>query len=226
MRVLIVEDDDDVARLIGDDLRRASHTVDRVEGVDDACYAARQVAYDLLIVDRSLPDGDGLDLVRRLRADGLQAPVLMLTARRSVADRVAGLEAGADDYLVKPFAPAELRARIAALARRPPALREGALRVGNVVFDPATREVRVGDEPVPLSRRELALLELLMKRARHVMPRSAIEETLYGFDEALASNTIEVHIHNLRRALQRHGASVQIETRRGIGYRLTDAATG
>ena len=96
------------------------------------------------------------------------------------------------------------------------------LRVGNVVLDPRGREVRVDDEPIALSRRELALLELLMRRARHVMPRSAIEETLYGFDEALASNTIEVHVHHLRRLLQRHGATVQIETRRGIGYRLTE----
>ncbi len=226
MRVLIVEDDDDVARLIGDDLRRASHTVDAVGSLEDGLYAARQVAYDLFVIDRRLPDGDGIGLVRQLRAAGQQAPILMLTARRQVSDRVAGLEAGADDYLAKPFALAELRARIAALMRRPRALADGVLRLGNVVFDPATREARIDDRPIALSRRELALLELLMKRARHVMPKSAIEETLYGFDEALASNTIEVHIHNLRRALQRHGASVQIETRRGIGYRLTDAATG
>jgi DNA-binding response OmpR family regulator len=224
MRVLLVEDDADVARLIGDDLRRASHTVDVIDRVGDADYAAREVPYDLLIVDRRLPDADGLELVHRLRADGIHAPILMLTARGNVADRVAGLEAGADDYLVKPFALSELRARVGALMRRPPVMSERRLQIGNVVLDVAGREVRVGDEPVMLSRRELALLELLMRRARHVMPRSAIEETLYGFDEALASNTVEVHIHNLRRTLQRSGATVQIETRRGIGYRLTEAA--
>jgi DNA-binding response OmpR family regulator len=226
MRVLIIEDDEDVVRLIGDDLRRAGHTVDAVGRIEDGLYAARQVAYDLFVVDRRLPDGDGIGLVRQLRAGGQQAPILMLTAQRQVSDRVAGLEAGADDYLVKPFALAELRARIAALMRRPRALTDGVLRLGNVVFDPATREVRIDDRPIDLSRRELALLELLMRRARHVMPKSAIEETLYGFDEALSSNTIEVHIHNLRRALQRHGATVQIETRRGIGYRLTESADG
>jgi DNA-binding response OmpR family regulator len=224
MRVLIIEDDADVVRLIGDDLRRASHTVDALGSLEDGLYAAGQVAYDLFVIDRRLPDGDGIGLVRRLRAGGQQAPILMLTAQRQVSDRVAGLEAGADDYLVKPFALAELRARVNALLRRPPALSEGALRLGNVVFDPTHREARVDDRPIMLSRRELALLELLMRRARHVMPKSAIEETLYGFDEALASNTIEVHIHNLRRALQRHGATVLIETRRGIGYRLTESA--
>jgi DNA-binding response OmpR family regulator len=222
MRVLIVEDDPDISGLVVEALKRDGAVVDAFAEGGDGLHAARSAPYDTIVVDRRLPDMDGVELVRRLRAEGNGVPILILTARRAVADRVEGLQAGADDYLTKPFAVAELKARIAALARRPRAMSENRLTLGNVSYDVTARDVRVGQQSLPLSRRELDLLELLMRRARTVMPKSAIEERLYGLGEALGSNTVEVHVHNLRRALERVGASVQIETRRGIGYLLTE----
>jgi len=222
MRVLIVEDDPDISGLVVDALKRDGAVVDAFAEGGDGLHAARSAPYDTIVVDRRLPDMDGVELVRRLRAEGNGVPILILTARRAVADRVEGLQAGADDYLTKPFAVVELKARIAALARRPRAMSETRLILGNLSYDVGARDVRVGKQPLPLSRRELDLLELLMRRARTVMPKSVIEERLYGLGEALGSNTVEVHVHNLRRALERVGASVQIETRRGIGYLLTE----
>lgn len=222
MRVLIIEDDPTISGLVVDALRRDGAIVDAFAEGGDGLHAVRSAPYDAVVVDRRLPDMDGMELVRRLRAEGNVVPILILTARRAVADRVEGLQAGADDYLTKPFAVAELKARIAALARRPRAISEARLTLGNLRFDVSARDVRVGEYSLPLSRRELDLLELLMRRPRHVMPKSTIEERLYGLGEALGSNTVEVHVHNLRRALERVGASVHIETRRGIGYILTE----
>jgi DNA-binding response OmpR family regulator len=220
MRILVVEDDAEIAGLIARDLRGIGYTVDSVDLAESGRNAALDVAYTAIVVDLRLPDRDGLELVRELRARGVQAPILILTGRRRVADRVAGLEAGADDYLVKPFALAELRARLAALQRRPSAVTTGAPAFADIAFDREGVEVSVGGRPLRLSRQEVRLLRLLVERGGHVLPKSVIEETLYGFGEEVASNSVEVHIHRLRQALRQAGSAVVIETRRGIGYRL------
>jgi DNA-binding response OmpR family regulator len=184
--------------------------------------------YDLILLDRRLPDGDGLDLLRDLRAAGSPTPVILITAQDAVADRVDGLNSGGDDYLIKPFATDELIARINAVLRRPAQAHGQVLRLGNLVFDLATREVRVGDSPAVLPRRELALLELLLRRAGRVVTRNSIDDGLYAHGEEAESNAVEAHVSRLRKRLDRFGADVAIRTVRGIGYMLEQksGATG
>lgn len=220
MRLLIVEDDGDIAALVTRDLRSAGHTCDAVGTAEHGLNAALDVAYAAIIVDLRLPDQDGMELVRALRARGVTAPILILTGRRAVVDRVAGLAAGADDYLVKPFAMAELRARVQALLRRPSLKPQSRIVFANITIDPEVREASVAGQPMPLSRQGLKLLELLVQRGGHVTPKRLIEETLYGFDDEVSSNSVEVHVHHLRNALRSAGAAVEIETWRGIGYCL------
>ena len=220
VRVLVVEDDADIAGLVVRDLRAAGYTVDAVDLAESGLNAALDVAYSTIIVDLRLPDRDGLELVRDLRGRGVTAPILILTGRRKVADRVAGLEAGADDYLVKPFAMAELRARLSALQRRPGTLVPDAATYIDIAFDREGVEASVAGQPLKLSRQEARLLRLLVERGGHLLSKRHIEETLYGFGEEVASNSVEVHIHKLRQALRLAGSAVAIETRRGVGYRL------
>jgi DNA-binding response OmpR family regulator len=220
MRVLVIDDDHALASLVAGDLRAAGYTVDAVDLAESGLNAAIDVGYSVIIVDLRLPDRDGLDLVRNMRGHGLRTPILILTGRRRVADRVAGLEAGADDYLVKPFALAELRARLAALRRRPETMVPNIPTFADIVFDHNGIEATVAGRPMRLSRQETRLLRLLVERGGHVLSKQHIEETLYGFGEEVSSNSIEVHVHNLRQALQRAGAEATIETRRGVGYRL------
>lgn len=223
MRVLLIEDDAEITSLVVRDLHGAGYTVDAVDHGEAGLHAALDTSYTVIVVDLRLPDRDGLDVVRELRSRGVQSPVLILTGRRRVADRVAGLKAGADDYLVKPFALAELRARVAALQRRsgkrarPPAF-------ADVTFDEEGVEALVAGQPLDLARQELRLLRLLVERGGHIVSKRLIEETLYGFDEEVASNSVEVHIHKLRRALQATESASVIETRRGVGYRLAKKA--
>jgi DNA-binding response OmpR family regulator len=225
-RVLVVEDDASIAALLGRELRGLGHTVDAVGFVEEALLAARANDYALIVVDLGLPDGDGLDLVREMRRRSIDAPILMLTARRRVEDRVVGLSSGADDYLVKPFAIPEMRARAAALLRRPSRLRSARTSIANVVVDGDALEVTVDGVNLPLPRKQLQLLELLARRKNHMTPKRMIEETLYGFDDEVSANSIEAQVSKLRRALGAAGARVALETRRGIGYRLVglDAA--
>jgi DNA-binding response OmpR family regulator/HPt (histidine-containing phosphotransfer) domain-containing protein len=222
MRLLVIEDDPSVGGLIAAALRGDGHRVDVFESAADGLEALRSVAYDLLIVDRALPDQDGIQVVRALRAQGGAMPVLMLTARGSIDDRVAGLEAGADDYLIKPFAMPELKARLHALARRPARLESRVLALGRLRLEAESRVASVDGRDLRLSRREFALLELLLRRPGQLYPRSAIEQSLYGFDEEVASNAVEVHVHHLRKMLARSEAGVRIETRRGIGYSIVE----
>jgi DNA-binding response OmpR family regulator len=220
MRLLVVEDDSDIAALIARDLHGAGYTVDIVGLAESGLHAALDIGYSAIVIDLRLPDGDGLDLVRRLRERGRQVPILILTGKRRVADRVAGLRAGADDYLVKPFATAELRARLVALQRR--ARDQAPLMPGfaDIAIDPDGVEATVGRRPLALARQELRLLRLLVERGGHLVSKRLIEDTLYGFDEDVASNAVEVHVHKLRRALSDAGSVAGIETRRGLGYRL------
>lgn len=223
-RILVVEDDREIGNLIARELRSCGHTVDAFTLAEEALHAGRGADYALLIVDLGLPDADGLDLVRELRRRAIEAPILMLTGRRKVEDRVIGLASGADDYLVKPFAIAEFRARVTALLRRPSRLKDSRLSVANLEVDCEGLEAMVDGCGLPLARKQFQLLELLVRRKNHMTPKRMIEEALYGFDDDVSANCIEAQISKLRRALRDAGAEATIETRRGIGYRLVETA--
>ena len=214
MRLLLVEDD----RMIGDSLRGAlrleGHAVDWVRDAEAAAQTLATERFDLVLLDLGLPRGDGLDVLRGLRARGDATPAIVLTARDGTADRGAGLDAGADDYLVKPFDLDELNARIRAVARRHSGRAQPLLSAGAVTLDPATRQVTQGGEPVLLSAREFAVLEALMARPGALLSRAQLEDRLYGWGEEIESNAVSVYIHQLRRKL---GAGF-IQNVRGVGY--------
>ena len=222
MRLLVVEDEPRIVEVLRAALGRAGFVVDAVTTVADARAAAPLVAYDAVILDLGLPDGDGMELLVALRRAGNRVPVLVLTARDAVEARVTGLDAGADDYLIKPFAMVELIARTKALLRRPGQALGMVLEAGNILFDTIGRDVRVGSAVLPLARQELAILEHLMRRLGRVVPKAVLEEKLYGMDEELGSNAIPVHVHHLRRKLAEAGAGAEVHTVRGIGYLLTE----
>jgi DNA-binding response OmpR family regulator len=222
MRLLVVEDEARIVEVLRAALGRAGFAVDAVETVAEARAALPLIPYDAVILDLGLPDGDGLALLAGLRRHGSRVPVLVLTARDAVEARVTGLDAGADDYLVKPFATTELVARTKALLRRPGQALGTVLEAGNVAFDTIGRDVRVGTAVLALPRQELATLEHLMRRLGRVVPKAVLEEKLYGFDDEPVSNAIPVHVHHLRRRLAEAGATTEIHTVRGIGYLLAD----
>ncbi|GEP58682.1 DNA-binding response regulator [Reyranella soli] len=220
MRILVVEDESRIAEILRAALSRAGLTVDTVRLFAEASVAVATNPYDAVILDLGLPDGDGLSLLAEMRARGCTVPILVLTARDAVEHRVAGLDAGADDYLIKPFATSEVVARVKALLRRPGGALGAVLSSGNVAFDTVGRDVRIGDAVLALPRRESAILEHLMRRAGRVVPKAVLEEKLYGIDDELGSNAIPVHVHHLRRKLIDGGATVEIHTVRGVGYLL------
>lgn len=222
MRLLVVEDEARITEVLRIALGRAGFAIDAVTTVADARAAFPLVPYDAVILDLGLPDGDGLDLLTELRRAGSFVPVLVLTARDAVEARVTGLDAGADDYLVKPFAMVELIARTKALLRRPGQALGTVLEAGNIIFDTIGRDVRVGAAVLALPRQELAILEHLMRRFGRVVPKNVLEDKLYGIDEELGSNAIPVHVHHLRRKLLESHAAAEIHTVRGIGYILAD----
>jgi DNA-binding response OmpR family regulator len=222
VRLLIVEDEVRIVEILRSALSRAGFAVDSVGRCDDARAALEVNPYDAAILDLGLPDGDGMKLLKDVRSRGNAVPILVLTARDAVQHRVAGLDCGADDYLVKPFATSELIARTKALLRRPGGALGATLRTGNIVFDTIGRDVRVGDEALLLTRREVAILEHLMRRLGRVVPKAVLEEKLYGMDDELESNAIPVHVHHLRRKLMESGATAEIHTVRGVGYLLVD----
>ncbi len=216
MRVLIVEDDEVLLDGLRTGLALEGFTADGVDNIEDAQLAAEAVQYDAVVLDIALPDGSGLDLLRSWRRSEKSLPVLLLTARNSVRDRIVGLDDGADDYLGKPFDLDELAARLRAIARRGRGRATSILRCGDVEIDVAAREVRHGGEPVSLSRREFAVLHALLEQPGRILSRRRLEERLYGWQEEVGSNAIEVHIHNLRAKLGRD----IIETVRGEGYKV------
>jgi DNA-binding response OmpR family regulator len=222
MRLLVVEDEARITEVLRAALSRAGFAVDAVATVADARAALPLAPYDAIILDLGLPDGDGLHLLTELRRAGSLVPVLVLTARDAVEARVTGLDAGADDYLVKPFAMVELIARTKALLRRPGQALGTVLEAGNIIVDTIGRDVRVGAAVLALPRQELAILEHLMRRFGRVVPKNVLEEKLYGIDEELGSNAIPVHVHHLRRKLVEAQAAAEIHTVRGIGYILAD----
>ena len=218
MRLLLVEDEDELADLVRTKLTGEGFAVDIAGSVEDAQAAMDTTSYDAVILDLRLPDGDGLAVLRGVRASRNQTPVIVVTARDSVNDRVRGLNAGADDYLVKPFALEELVARIAAVLRRPGAALGMRLEVANLAFDTTTREVAVGGQALVVPRRELAALELLMRRAGRVVTKDALENAVYSNGEETESNAIESHLSRLRKRLREAGAGVAILGVRGVGY--------
>ena len=224
MRILLVEDNLRLATFVHRGLEKDDFTVDAVGTLADAQLALDTVPYDLLVLDLGLPDGDGLDLLKKLRAEGRNFPVLVLTARDGIDDRVKGLNAGADDYLLKPFAVEELIARMRALLRRPDGALGLSLTAGNLSFDTTAREVRINGEVIKVSRKEMNVLEQLLRRAGKVVPKEVLESKLYGFDEEVTPNSLEAHISRLRKRLKETGASVTIHTLRGVGYLLSDSA--
>ena len=224
MRVLVVEDDLRMASLVRRGLVNEGLATDVASGGKDALWMAQAHAYDAIVLDVMLPDFDGFEVCRRLRGAGVWAPVLMLTARDSVDDRVAGLDSGADDYLVKPFAFAELLARLRALARRGETERPAILSVGDLHLDPATREVTRGTTPIPLSAKEFALLETFMRRPGEVLSRFHLLEHAWDFAYDNRSNVIDVYIRRLRRKIDEPFARRSLETVRGAGYRLREDA--
>jgi two-component system, OmpR family, response regulator len=220
VRVLIVEDEAKMAELLRRGLTEQGAVADTVPRGEDALWMAGATAYDAIVLDVMLPGIDGFETCRGLRAAGVWTPVLMLTARGEVEDRVAGLDGGADDYLVKPFALAELGARLRALARRGPRERPAVLQVGDLRLDPAERRVWRGETEIALSATELALLEALMRRPGEVLSRLALLEA--GWDSAYEnrSNIVAVYIRYLRNKVDRPFGRHDIETVRGGGYRL------
>lgn len=224
MRILLVEDNARLAELVLAGLDGADFATDHVETIEDAEAALATTRYDALVLDLGLPDGDGLTLVRRLRRAGRTVPILVLTARDGLDDRVAGLDAGADDYLPKPFAMRELTARLRAVLRRPGQMIGATLAIGDLVLDTAGRTVTVRGGPVPMTRREIEALETLMRRSGSVVSKTAIEESLYGFDDDVGPNAIEALISRLRKRLAAAEAAAAIHTVRGLGYLLREQA--
>jgi DNA-binding response OmpR family regulator len=223
MRLLAVEDEPALASLLHAALGRAGFAVDLADGVRPAASSLAAAAYEAVILDLGLADGDGMSLLRAVRKRGDPIPVLILTARDAPEDRVAGLDAGADDYVIKPFHMNELVSRVRALLRRPNAALGVRLEFSNLSLDTPSRAVEVNGGTVPLSLRETSLLEMLLRRAGRVVPREALEQGLYNFDTPTTPNAVEVLVHRLRKRMTDAGAKLAIHTVRGVGYLLAAA---
>jgi two-component system OmpR family response regulator len=223
MRILLVEDEIKMARAVRRGLEQEGHTVDQCHEGDEGLSRALSYDYDVIVLDVMLPGSDGIAICRELRAHERWVPVLLLTARDAVEDRIRGLDAGADDYLVKPFAFGELLARLRALARRGPSERPAVIEVGDVRLDPAAHTVTRAGTSVSLSAREFALLEFLMRHPGEVLTRSRILEQVWDYSYTGFSNVVDVYVAYLRRKLERPFGRPLIRTVRGVGYALEAA---
>ena len=221
MRVLVVEDERRIADFICKGLSEQGYAVDIACDGDEALHWVDVAEFDVIVLDVMLPVRDGIEVCRTLRQRGSRTPILMLTARDAIEDRVRGLDSGADDYLVKPFAFAELMARIRALTRRAPAAKGTVLQVGDLGLDTSTREVSREGEHVELTTKEYALLEYLMRHPNQVLTRTMIAEHVWNYDFDNATNVIDVHIRNLRRKIDDRFTAKLIHTVRGAGYRIS-----
>ncbi len=219
MRVLVVEDDPVLLDGLKAGLGLLGATVDTVSSCADGHAALATTAFDAIVLDLMLPDGSGLDLLAAIRSAGNRTPVLLLTALDEVSDRIKGLDAGADDYLGKPFDLDELAARVRAIVRRQAGRATSSIAHNGIVLEPATLKATAAGKPISLSRREFAVLSALMERPGTILSKSDLEERLYGWQEEVESNAVEVHIHNLRNKIGRDA----IETVRGLGYRMRSA---
>jgi DNA-binding response OmpR family regulator len=222
MRLLVVEDNEQLAELVTKGLQAAGYEIDVLSTLEEASAVLRTTIYAGLILDLGLPDGDGLALLREIRHLGNPIPVIVLTARGGLHDRVQGLRSGADDYLVKPFALEELIARLEAQLRRPGHLLGSSLRIANLEFDTINRQASIDDLPQVLSARETAVLELLMRSKGRVVSKQQVEDHIFGHSADVASNAIEVYVHRLRKQLSERGAKVQVHTIRGVGYLIAE----
>jgi two-component system response regulator TctD len=222
MRVLLVEDSEELVALLKKGLAQGGFLADAVGTAADADHALSAMRYAAVVLDRGLPDADGLSLLRDLRRRGDATPVLVLTARDGVSDRVTGLREGADDYLAKPFAMEELIARLQALLRRSDNLLGRQLTFGNVALDTEGRQVSVGGVVRPFPARETAVLEILLRRSGNVAPKRLFEDHLFGLSGDVGSNAVEVYVHRLRKMLADAGATVKVHTVRGVGYLLSE----
>ena len=221
-RLLLVEDEATLGVTLQEGLERAQHTVDLAQDGEDALDYVRVGSYDVIVLDVMLPKLDGFGVCRQLRADGVRTPILMLTARDSVDDRIAGLDSGADDYLVKPFAFGELLARIRALLRRDAPSREATVRVADLTLDPAAQRIDWSGRPLDLTAREYRILDVLMRRPNWIVSRESLIESVWGYDFTDTSNLVEVYVGRIRRKLAEVGAPSMIQTVRGAGYRLRE----
>ena len=221
MRILLVEDEFDMAAALTAALIRHDIVVDHAPTLEIAEEASRSGLHDAVLLDRKLPDGDGLSLIPFLRREQVGLPIIVLSALGSSEHRVAGLDTGADDYLAKPFSTDELLARLRAVMRRPAQIGESSIKVGQLRFNLTARHAEVADEPLDLTRRELLALEILVRRTGRTVARSALEEAVYGYDDEIASISLDAHISRLRRKLS--GAGVEIHAIRGLGYLLRAA---
>jgi two-component system OmpR family response regulator len=222
VRILVVEDSVRMSSLLRRGLEEEGYAVDAVPTGEEGVHHAKVAPYDAIVLDVMLPGADGFEVCRRIRAAGGRSPVLMLTARDSVQDRIAGLDAGADDYLTKPFSFQELFARIRALLRRGPSQRPPVLEVGDLMLDPGTHEVHRGEIEVRLTAKEFALLEYFMRHARQVLTRRQLIEHAWDFAYDGDSNVLDVYVRYLREKIDRPFARASLETVRGVGYRLRD----
>jgi DNA-binding response OmpR family regulator len=224
MRVLVIEDDADVRELVRIVLREEGHAVDEADTIAEGGLLARTTDYDAIVLDLRLPDGHGMQLARQLRAERRGTPILMLTAQRSTAEKVAGLDAGADDYLCKPFETAELKARVRALARRRPLSRpDDQLVIGDLLVNRLARKALVLGEPLTLTAKEFTMLEQLALHAEEVLTRTQLLEQVWERNRDPDSNVIDVHVGRLRAKLQAAGGRARIVTVRGVGFMLTNA---
>jgi len=224
MRLLLVEDEPEMVAALRAALKRHDMVVDHATTLAEGELMAAEDVHDAILLDRRLPDGDGLSLIPRLRAAGNRAPVIVLTARAALADRVSGLDTGADDYLGKPFALEELLARLRAVLRRPAQRHTEVIRAGRLAFDVAHREARIGDVRLDLPRRELLVLEALVLRQGRMVQRPALMEAVFGLDDEIQSNALDTHVSRLRRKLAELDAGVAISGIRGVGYLLQEVS--
>jgi DNA-binding response OmpR family regulator len=222
MRLLIVEDNEELAELLAKALRTAGYEADVLTTFESAASALRTTSYTALVLDLGLPDGDGLALLRELRQRNNPMPVLVLTARSGLQDRVSGLRSGADDYLAKPFALEELVARLEAILRRPGQLLGSSLNLANLVYDTESRQVFIDGVPRIFSARETSVLEILLRRQGRVVPKKNVEDHIFGLTGDVASNAVEVYVSRLRKQLGECGAKILIHTIRGVGYLMAE----
>ncbi|MGF2735662.1 response regulator transcription factor [Marinobacter sp. DUT-1] len=220
MRILLIEDDHLLANTMLDMLRDGQNTVDWLDDGQQALNALLNEDFDLAILDLTLPRVDGLDIVRNIRNRGIETPVIILTARTDLDEKLQGLNSGADDYLTKPFAMAELKARIRAVTRRGSGVRTAGLKVGRLTLDTDSGQLEVGNDTVTLPRSEFQILHYLMRHPDQVATRRRLEEQLYGWEQGAESNALEVHVHHLRRRVGKK----TIRTVRGVGYLLDSEA--
>ncbi|NQV82328.1 MAG: response regulator transcription factor [Rhodospirillales bacterium] len=222
MRILLIEDHQRFAGFVKDSLGKEGFTVDVVNTGAAGEDAISSVNYDAVILDLGLPDLDGLDLLKSWREKGDETPVLILSARDGTDAKVLGLNSGGDDYLLKPFDMEELVARIRALLRRPSEVLGLIMTAGNVSFDTTAREVLINGKAISMPRREMGVLEHLLRRVGRVVPKDVLEDKIYGFGKEVSSNSVEVHVSRLRKRLKEIGADITVETVRGVGYLLSD----